>query len=189
MLIKRLFVIFALFIGYTNLAISSDIEENYGGIQYSRITYTQDTYGEYNPSMVIGRVGYFYDGKNPVIEGRFGFGVSDDSKSVLSNTDTTLEVSNLLGIYLTGYIPSTDSMDFYGFAGMSQVTVSTSVTTGGSGYRYTTKNRDTDTSLSYGAGMNIELGESIALNLEYANYYRKDDITIDALALGLSFSL
>lgn len=188
MMLKKLLLTLTLFLGSIGLAVSATKGDTYAGGQYAMLTYNETDFGDYKPTMALGRYG-MYMGENFAIEGRAGLGIGDDSKRVTYlgyDVDTKVEVDNLLGVYAVGVLPAGDMLDVYGFAGMSRITLTaTASLVGGT----PSSSSDSETSLSLGAGANIKLGKSTAINIEYASYYDKDNITIKALAIGVIFNL
>ncbi len=146
------------------------------------LTYNETGFGDYNLSVALGRYGV-YHGDSFAIEGRAGIGIGDDSKTVRYagfDIDTKVEVDNMLGLYAVKIVPAGDKVDVYGFAGITRMTVTATASIGS----ISVPNSDSETDLSFDAGANIKLGEKTALNIEYANYYDKGDVTIDALSVG-----
>lgn len=148
----------------------------YGGIQYAMVTYDEDGFQDVEPSALVGRFGKFIN-DNVSIEGRFGFGLQDDTVTVfdpfLGNVDIDFEVDNLIGVYAVLHSSSQGANDvsFYGVLGYSQAELE------GTAFGITVS--EDDSGLSYGLGAQIS-----GFNIEYMNYISEDDYDATAISFG-----
>ena len=133
--------------------------------------------------MLIGRLGRYL---TPIfaIEGRLGTGLADDTHnlSAFGNRDATLEIDSMLGIYGTAHLDIAKSSSIYGVLGVSRIEGTASLPEF-PGLESTEKN----SSVSYGIGADIGIGDRWALNVEYIRYLDKDDFDFDVGSVGASF--
>ena len=165
----------------------SQAEENlYLGLQYAVAEYNENGISPtFNPAALVGRVGYFLHPSFSV-EGRFGFGLSDDTNFVpefgVGGIDATLELDSIFGLYGTGHIKLGQSSSIYGILGVSSVKATASVPAFPAA-----RLAEDESSVSYGVGAEVGLGKNIGLNIEYLRYLDKSDFELDAIAAGVVF--
>ncbi|TBW50777.1 porin family protein [Marinobacter halodurans] len=121
---------------------------------------------------------------NPYLAGelRVGSGITDDSTTIYG-VDASLEIKNLFGGYLKAGIPTGTLVYPYVVAGVSRAEVEV---TASSGY-YQVSNSDSGSDISYGAGVNLDIADNFAANVEYMQYYDKDGIDISGISFGGQF--
>ena len=168
----------------TGNGIAATEGENYFGLQYGYGNYDEDGISEtYEPTMLIGRFGRFI---TPVfaIEGRLGTGLDDDTHNLpgFGDRDATLEIDSMFGIYGAAHLNMTESSSIYGVLGVSKVEGTASLPDF-PGLESTENN----SSVSYGVGADIGIGDRWALNVEYIRYLDKDDFDFDVGSVGASF--
>lgn len=109
------------------------------------------------------------------IEGMFATGLDAGQvklKALGTSTDFKLNLNTAFGVYGVGTFPINNTVSIYGKAGFMQASfssISISVT---------------QSSFSYGAGLNFNIDKTSSINLDYMNYYDKDSTTIDGIGLG-----
>jgi len=160
----------------------------YVGVQYAATSFETDI-GNYDVGMVVGRFGMSVM-QNLSVEARFGTGTGDDSVSGTVSGfsfNSTFEIDQIMGLYATGHLPVGNAFKLYGFAGVTQTEFVFSVEVPAfPGLNSTTT--ESDTSLSYGAGVDINIGKAMAINLEYATYYVDSEDSIGSMSAGITYS-
>lgn len=160
----------------------------YGGIQFVSFDYSVDGAPEdFSPTGLIGRLGSNIN-ENFSVEGRLGFGLSDDTITASDGIDTaslSVELDTLIGVYGIGHVMLNESSSVYGLIGFTRVdtTISASVTGIGSA-----SISEDDSGLSFGVGADIGLSSNVALNVEYIQYLNESEYDVTALAIGVKFS-
>jgi len=180
-----------------NTASASE-EDNYFGIQYSSVTYEDTSLGEtleFKPGALVARMGTFVN-DYLAIDGRLGFGLSDDSAS-MSGTAPPLgdfsasfgyDIKNLFGIYALGNFPLTSRLDIYGLIGYSSIDAGVKVDLTSGSFGGSVAGGETENGLSYGFGARIGIGNNASLNLEYMSYLDKDEFVVESLNAGVLFN-
>lgn len=148
----------------------------YLGIQYSIGDITLDDQTEsFSPTTLVLRAGQFFR-DHYSLEGRMAVPLSDDNKTI-SGASTTVGLFSMLGVYGTARVTLKKRYSVYAIAGLSLVSKEVAVSN--------MDRSDTDTGISYGAGMDIGSGGA-KFNLEYISYLDESDFDFDAFALGLT---
>lgn len=75
----------------------------YAGVNYSLVEYDEAGFDSVEPTALVLRLGNELT-PNLAVEGRLGFGVSDDSIDVLG-TSVDVEVDQFFGVYVRGIAP------------------------------------------------------------------------------------
>jgi len=168
----------------------------YGGVQ---IIATHTSYSSnhliksVDLPILVGKLGYQFN-QNFAMEARLGFGIDSATKNDFRSQGYYIDkfdgkVDNLLGLY---GVAKTDeighNLKFFGLLGLTRVSVSSS-TTILYGRSYTISRSETDTSLSFGGGIEYSLSPKAAITLEYASYMRGStngsDYDTTGFAIGL----
>ena len=160
------------------IAIAETDTSPYIGIQYATgdVRIDGDS-GSFSPTTLVARVGKYYR-KHYSLEGRLGIPLRDDSKAT-SAGETNVGLFGIFGVYGTARVTLLERYSIYGIAGISAISGEVEVSSA--------DRSDTDTGISYGAGMDIGFGNS-ALNLEYISYLDESSFDFDAFALGLKIT-
>ena len=157
------------------IAITSPIAlaGGYVGGNYSTLDYSEDGLGKDLSIGAVSAVGGYQLNDYVAVEARVGVGVSDDSY-----LGATLELDNYYGAYLKFGAPIGN---FYPYAmvGMTEGEVTASVT----GFSLSQSESD----VSYAAGIGYYINENINLHLEYARFLDKDAISIEGFTLGINY--
>ena len=74
---KNILLVIALVFSYSSISFAASEGDTYGGLQYALVTYDEDGFDEAEPTALVGRYGQFVN-DSVSIEGRIGFGLSDD---------------------------------------------------------------------------------------------------------------
>ncbi len=191
---KKLFLsCFFVFLFMPAVVFAGPLEQGNGyvGIQYGYLMYDMDSIsGDSNPSALIGRVGYFvFD--QVALEGRFGFGFSDDSARLPDDAGGTirgdLELDRLYGAYLAGYLPLGGFGSAYGVLGYTDAKATFSAD------GFSSSISDGGFSFGFGGNVYIEYRESAykehrwAINVEYMRYLNESGYKLDAYGFGVAF--
>jgi opacity protein-like surface antigen len=108
------------------------------------------------------------------LEARAGFGVVDED--VGFNTD--LSVNSFFGGYATINAANESPVTPYGIIGFTRYELELD----GPGI----SEKDDETDLSFGAGVNVAITDELSGNVEYMRYVDTDDATADGIGLGLT---
>lgn len=158
----------------------------YFGVQYAMATYEEDDIGlgdppDFDIGALVLRGGYEVN-PNFAVEGRFGLGISDETKvwnSALGPLDTTVELDDFIGVYARGILPLNDVTSLYGIVGWTDISITATVSDGVT----TASNSDSDSDMSFGFGADFNVGAG-AINLEYMSYYSDDAVDVTAIGVG-----
>ena len=168
---KSILLVVVLVFSYSSVSIAASEGDTYGGLQYALVTYDEDGIDEVEPTALVGRFGKFVS-ENVAIEGRLGFGLSDDSVDV-GPFDVDVEVEYLFGFYGVFHTNSNSDTSVYGVLGFTQGELE------GSAMGITVS--EDDSGLSYGFGINIK-----SFTIEYMSYIDEDDYDVTAISLGFA---
>ena len=106
---------------------------------------------------------------------RAGFGIDDDEVEAFG-VDIDTELENFYGVYLRGGIPTNSIAYPYVVLGYTRGEIEASVP----GFSLS----ESESDVSYGVGLDLNLTDRVTLNLEYINYLDKDDVEIDGFNIG-----
>lgn len=153
----------------------------YFGANYSMFEFDNDDIGEeLNPDAIVLRAGIeMYDWLG--LEARGGVGLSDDSTSVAGIGRASAEIDWLYGAYARVGVPVMDVAMPYVIGGWTRIEGEAELSTGGVG---TSTSGNVD-DVSWGAGVDLNVSETVALNLEYMRYIDDSSDEVSALGLGL----
>ena len=159
----------------------------YGGVQYAITDFSfGDISEDISPTALVGRAGSNIN-QYISIEGRLGFGLSDDTVTVTDGVtaeSASVELDTLIGIYGVGHLPLGKSSSLYALLGLTRVDATKSGAITGFG---SVSVSDDETDLSYGFGADIGILYNLWVNVEYIQYLDKTDFDVSAIALGLKF--
>jgi hypothetical protein len=162
-----------------NLVFASSDAESYIGVQYAAGMFSQEGLEDINPGALVVRFGeQISDGFS--LEGRVGMGVGDDG-IVVGNIETVIEVDTIVGVYGVGRVDISDIGSVYGVIGFSRGEFTILDTSSSFSATFD------DGGESYGLGVDINIGGSAVLNIEYMSYLSKTDFDYSALGLGVVF--
>ena len=149
----------------------------YVGSQFAFVKYDIDNAPGLDVTGLVFRGGYFFTDYFSV-EGRLGFGVGDDTVNVLG-TPVKVEIDRLLGVYGVAHLPLSHNASLYGVLGYTDGKAKYSVP----GVALT----DSDSGLSWGAGINFYATDNIGLSGEYMSYLNETGYEVSAFSLGLQY--
>jgi opacity protein-like surface antigen len=95
--------------------------------------------------------------------------------------DVRIELDSLIGVYGVAHLPLGDSFRLYGAAGWTEVTITTAARAGLS----QASDEGSEDGFSWGVGGQVDLGETVAVSVEYMQYLDEKDIAVDSLGLGI----
>ena len=160
---KMLVITLALF--YSSISFAASEGDSYGGFQYGLVTYSENGFPDAEPTALVGRYGTFVN-DNVAVEGRFGFGLQDDTVFGID-----VEVDTFFGIYGVFHASSNSDTSFYGVLGFTKGELTFSVP----GFSIS----EDDSGLSYGFGVDIN-----SFNIEYMLYMDETDFDVSAISFG-----
>lgn len=161
------------------LPLVANAEDSYFGVDYMMTTYDEAGFAEFEPTVLALKFGRNMS-ESLAIEGRFGFGMSDDSMEICDGCpDLTLEIDSFMGAYVKGIAPLSERAHFYGLLGMTRGELTASL----DGDSVS----ETETDLSYGVGAEFLVGQTTGLNFEYLQAIDKDGAEVSSLTIGLVF--
>ena len=155
---------------FTSVANAQD--DTYGGIQFAMGTYSEDGFPDTNPNAIVGRFGKRIE-DDFFIEGRFGFGIGDDTVNYLG-VDVSIEIDTLIGVYAVKQIETGNNSSVYGILGFTQGELTASA--------LGVSVSDDDNGLSFGVGATFS-----NINIEFMQYMNKSDFDISAISVGIMF--
>lgn len=160
--------------------------EMYVGLQYGVGQYSESNVSEdFDTSALMGRFGYNIN-SNFSIEGRLGTSLEDDTQFLpercVCGSDVTLEVDSIMGIYGRGRYELSEMFSLYGLLGASQVKATVSLSEFPDA-----DNTSSESSVSYGLGVDIAFSKQWAFNVEYIRYLDQDNFDLDIASAGVTF--
>lgn len=166
----------------TNYAIADSDDGVYVGVQYAVGNFTMEGIpAEFNPNVVVTRFGKFHN-DNFALEARMGFSAKDSTKSI-SGADVTVNMDPFIGGYGIGHINLSETSSVYGLVGVTYAQATARRSDSGLSVS------DRDNGLSIGVGGDVEVGNNIALNIEYVSYLNNNSDGFDFNALGFGIML
>lgn len=160
---------------------SQAMAEHYVGGNISAMKVKEDDLDNANLVALYGRLGTEFT-ENFSAEIRVGTGIDDDKVNVNvggMNVPVNVELNYFYGAYVRGTIPIADAFYPYAVVGFTRAELE------GKAFGQSVKSSGDD--ISFGVGADIRLTSNTDLNLEYMNYYDKDDVSIDGFSLGFTY--
>lgn len=145
----------------------------YAGVNFSIVEYEETGLDSVEPTALVLRLGNEFT-PNLAVEGRLGFGLSEDSVNVFG-TPVDVEVDNFFGLYLRGIAPL-GAVSLYGLIGYTDGELTASA----NGVSISADDSDT----SYGVGADFALNKASAINVEWARLLSTSDYDVTALSIG-----
>lgn len=194
MKIKKLLLVSALSVAVSApaFAMEGTPGQMYGGISYTIANVSLDdqvdsgnsySLDDYSLSLLNFHLGVYLH-KNFSLEGRFGFGVGDDSSNIKVNgvdsgVPLTLEADRAFGVYGVGHANLTSNFGAYALVGWSSVsaTYSSSVTS---------FSLNDESGFSFGGGLEYAFTPSTSVRAEYMSYLRGSDYDVNTFSIGLN---
>ena len=163
--------------GLTTPAFAVEQGETYVGGGLGMINYEEDGVADAEPTALIGRLGYGV-ADNVAIEGRLGFGLTDDEVTI-RGVDVDVEVDQVAGAYVVGYLPVADPFSVYGLAGLTYGELSANA--------FGLSFDEDDTDFSYGLGATVDLNDSVSGYAEWVQYFDESSYETSALTIGVNY--
>lgn len=163
------------------LPLTSHAQGLYFGGNYSAFQFTDDSVDDeiIKPDGVVLRLGI-----EPTrvfgLEARGGIGLQSDKRD-FGGGSLEFDVDELYGGYAKIGLPLGDAVTPYAIGGYTHVKGSATATVLG----VSSGGSETWEDESYGAGLDVNLSDSLALNVEYMRYLEKDDQELSAVSVGL----
>lgn len=157
-----------------NVIAADKAGRGYVGAGYTMLTVSPEGGPDLDLSALGVRGGYYFN-KYFSVEGRFAFGVGDDSLSVIGDIgfgpeplSLTFDLDYSIGVYAVGHIPLTEQFQLYGLVGITQheVTIeacAASVGCDSEGFD--------DSDLGFGVGAEFDMTRNLSLGVEYVAYF------------------
>ena len=166
--------ILALFMVAPSLATAKEI---YYGASVASIGLTDDkgSIGKISFTTLYGRLGTKW---NENITGEFRLGLASSKEKY---SDQTLEIEGFGGVYMKFGTPVSDTFYPYAIIGRTRGKLGMS--------NNNSKSRHTASDTSFGVGVDVEISDSIAINLEYIKYIDKPMHDFAGFSLGFAFDL
>jgi hypothetical protein len=169
----------------TSLVSAATEGDQYLGLQFATTTFEiSGIDADWEPTALIGRFGHYLS-ESFSLEGRLGFGISDDTINFSGpggSIDVEVELDTLFGVYGVGRHAVNNNSSVYALIGLSRGEASITITG-----TFPDSGSETETDLSYGVGADIGINNAAGINLEYISYISKNDVDISALNFGLVF--
>lgn len=156
---------------------SAHADDYYAGGTFLDVDYSETGFEDASLNALGGRIGRHFN-ENFSGEIRAGFGVGDNSVSVIS-TDVDLEINHFFGAYVRGGFQLGPSAYPYAILGYTRGEVEASISGFGS-------ETESESDVSFGVGVDLQITENVYLNIEYMNYLDKDDAEVDGFLVGFS---
>ena len=128
---------------------------------------------------------------NFAVEGRIGFGISDDSDTETSgnaSADFSFEIDHIAAAYGVVDVPVTDTLSLYGLLGIASVDVDLKATRPG----IKTSESSSETNFSYGVGAEVIFTEGFSGYVEHVQYFDENengfDYELTGITLGAKYS-
>jgi len=149
----------------------------YGELSYAKVKYKEAGLSV-SPDVLRATIGTDLN-PNLAIEGSFGVGIKSDSTRVYG-VNVTGEIDNMFGVYVRPKVAVTPELELYGRLGVTRAEVSASVP----GMSVS----DSGSDFSYGLGLSYRVTSQAAATLDYMNYYSKDGVKVNGVAVGVRFT-
>ncbi|TQV73661.1 porin family protein [Aliikangiella marina] len=148
---------------------SSVLADSYFGVNYvdAKVDFG---FADASPSAVMMKYGS-YMGENFSLEGRLAFGLSDDT-----TFGVDIEVDQMLGLYGVYNFQPDGDFNPYVMIGYTDGEISADGVSG------------SESDFSFGLGADIAVGETSAINLEYATFLDKDGVEISGISAGFTWN-
>ncbi len=187
---KNLCVFFCAF-GLSSAALAEN-GQGYFGIGYHHGSYDEIGVPEFNPGAIAFRAGKYI---NPAIafEARLALGITDDSSTVnidvpfVGNVvaDVDLELNTAISVFAKGDIAVSPFVNVYGLIGFTNAEIEVTATDVNNPANRATISED-DSGLSYGVGIEGEVGRGTYLLAEYVMFLDEDAYEYSGFNFGIT---
>lgn len=152
-------------------------DSTYFGANYAIATYKETGVESANPTALSLRLGKEIS-RNFAIEGRFGFGIGDDSVVVLG-IPVTVEVEQFFGFYGRGILPLSEMFSIYGLFGFTNGEITASA--------LGVSISESDSDISYGVGADLLFSKNAGINFEWAKLLEGTGYKVEAISIGFLY--
>jgi opacity protein-like surface antigen len=153
------------------MAARDNAGKAYVGVGYTALTISPEGDAPDFDLGVLGVRGGYYFHNYFSVEGRLGFGVADDTKTIddIPPFDLTVDQDYNIGVYAVGHLPLSDRFKLYGLVGFTKAEVTLSVP----GESISSDDSD----FSYGAGLEFDMTKNWSLAAEYTAYFSDAEVS------------
>jgi opacity protein-like surface antigen len=110
---------------------------------------------------------------------RMGFGLAENTVHI-GDDEFDVRLKNLRGVYIRAGYPTSET--FYPYIIVGHTTLKIEESLG------SLTESDTDSDVSFGAGVDLHMSERSTLNIEFIRYYDKDGAEIRGINAGVAFN-
>ena len=160
-----------------------DYRGGYSGVRYANIENKSKTIlPKLTTPTVMMNAGYQFN-PNFALEGRIGFGVSDDVIAVdvddNERVDVSVKIGNYIGVFSRFGTPVNERFYPYSLLGYGKVDIRANISTGAID--------DAASDFGYGFGANLSFTDRVAGNIEYVIYSDNSNEKISGIFFGLQY--
>jgi opacity protein-like surface antigen len=174
---KKLVIITGILFSSSTMVFADD-NSGYFGSGYHLGKYEESGVPDAEPSALKIEVGKYLT-PNIAIEGQFLFGMGDDTVQI-EGVDVDLELKNAISIFVKGDIDLGEKANLYGLIGFTKGKLEATID------ENNVSVSEDDSGLSYGFGIEGEVGSGISLSSEYIVYLSEDDYDYSGFNFGIS---
>jgi opacity protein-like surface antigen len=172
-------------IAATPLAVSAQtVGQFYGEAGYSKLNVDIDIPGapKFKPDALRLSIGYV-PAPNLAVEGLFATGLSGSSKNI-DGVNVKVDLKESFGIYLRPFVDLNDTVQLYARLGFISAKAKASASAPG----ITVSATDRDEDFSYGIGAAFNVSKTVALTVDYTQFFDKDGVDVSGYGVGLRFN-
>ena len=171
------FLVAAVALGASSAALAAG---PYIGANYTQFQFEgEDSDNKLKPEAVVIRGGIEFN-DFVGLEARGGMGVRSDERSGALGS-VKYDLDHIYGGYLKLSAPVGEHFRPYVVGGYTEARGKVTVSSGGGSV---SRESDTVSDESFGAGVDLKLSEAVALNVEYMRYLDKDDYDLNGISVG-----
>lgn len=159
-------------------SMSARADDTYLGVAYHTGSYDETGFETVSPTAIKLKAGK-YVAKNVAIEGHMYFGTASDSL-VYFGQRIDLELKNAISVFVKGDLPLSATANLYGLVGLTKGKLVVEVPS----VNYA--DSVSDSSLSYGFGAEIAVGNDMYVSGEYIMYISESAYDYSGFNIGLS---
>ena len=172
---KKCLFLTAILCSSSALAASGD---SYFGGGYHLGKYEEDSIPSASPTAIKLEYGkYFTD--NIAVEGQFSFGLGDDTISA-DGINIDLELKQAISLFVKGDLNLSETVNLYGLLGFTKGKLKASAS------EFDFSVTESDSGLSYGAGIELNTANGLNFSVEYLMYLSEDTYDYSGVNLGIA---
>ncbi len=173
-------------------AAFAETGQGYYGIGYHHGSYEEIGIPEFNPGAIAFRAGKYIN-KAVAFEARLALGITDDSSTVTVDipfygtvqADVDLELNTAISVFAKGDIAVSPFVNIYGLIGFTNGEIEVTVTDVNNPANTATISED-DSGMSYGVGIEGEVGRGTYLVAEYVMFLDEDAYEYSGFNFGIT---